>query len=374
MKLAYVGLPCQIEGLRKAEVLSGTLKQEWPRRTWLYVGLFCRENWSYTCFKALIEDDYGVRLEGVTKFDIKKKNIIAFMGEDGRLEFPLVEARPYVRIGCQVCLDFSCELADIAVGAVGSPMKWSTLIVRTKKGMELLKGAEAEGYLVVKPLEEVKPGAGLIKKLSREKREEALEEIGRREKEGIRVPHASPGKTLEELKAEAEGKAFEELDYEVIDPGLCSACGACEAVCPEGCVKIVEERPVLTGECRAEECNACYLVCPRIALPPRELGEALFKDGQKRIEGVGEYLGVYAARARSEKILEKGQDGGAVTALMSYALDRKLVDGVVSVKSGGEPWKPVPAVSRSSAELLETSGTHYSYATTIPAVKKGDGD
>jgi coenzyme F420 hydrogenase subunit beta len=371
MKLAYVGLPCQIEGLRKAEMLSDALKQEWPRRAELYVGLFCRENWSYTCFKALIEDDYGVKLEEVTKFDIKKKNIVAFKGSDDKLEFPLAESRPYVRIGCQVCIDFSCELADIAIGAVGSPLKWSTVIVRTEKGMELLKGAEAGGYVLVKPLEEVKPGAKLVKRLSREKREEALKEVEKREGEGIRVPHVSSfDKTLEELKAEAKGKAFEELDYEVIDTGLCSACGACEAACPEDCIKVVEERPVLLEECKAEECNACYVVCPRVALPLKELRKALFKNGQGYEEGLGEFLGVYAVRAKSEKVLEKGQDGGAVTALMSYALDNKLVDGVVSVKSGEEPWKPVPAVSRSSAALLETSGTHYSYATTIPAVKK----
>ncbi len=374
MSLAYVGLPCQLEGLRKTEVLSETLKQDWPGKVSLYVGLLCRENWAYTCFRALIEDDYSLKLDEVSKFDIKKRNIVAFKRDGGKLEFPLEESRPYVRAGCQVCLDFTGELSDISVGAVGSPMKWSTVIVRTEKGMELLKGAEKEGYVEVKPIEEVKPGTWLVKKLSKEKKEEALKEAEIRGDEGIKVSHISSlDKSVKELIKEAEGKGYDELEYEVIDGGLCSACGACVAVCPSGCLRIVDERPTLLEGCKPEECNACYLACPRVSLPLAELKSLIFNDGQSYEDGLGEFLGVYAARASDPKVLERGQDGGAVTALLSYALDKNIVSGVVSVREGEKPWMPVPAVSKNSEELLETSGTFYSYATTIPAVK-GDKD
>lgn len=374
MSLAYVGLPCQLEGLRKTEVLSETLEQDWPGKVSLYVGLLCRENWAYTCFRALIEDDYSLKLEEVSKFDIKKRNIVALKRDGGKLEFPLGESRPYVRAGCQVCLDFTGELSDISVGAVGSPMRWSTVIVRTQKGMDLLKGAEKKGYVEVKPIEEVKPGPWLVKKLSKEKKEEALREAELRGAEGIRVSHISSlDKPVRELIKEAEGKGYDELEYEVIDTGLCSACGACVAVCPSGGLRMVDERPTLLEGCKPEECNACYLACPRVSLPVKELKKLIFKDSQNYEEGLGEFLGVYAARASNPEVLEKGQDGGVVTALMSYALDSNIVSGVVSVKAGEKPWMPVPAVSRSSRELLETSGTYYSYATTIPAVK-GDKD
>ena len=374
MKLAYVGLPCQIEGLRKVDALSEDIKQTWSRRVSLYIGLFCRENWAYTCFKALIEDDYDVKLGDVTKFDIKKGSIVVFQRNDEKLEFPLKESKPYVRAGCQVCMDFSCELADLAVGAVGSPPKWSTVIVRTKLGGELLRMAEEGGYLEVKPIEKVKPGTGLIKRLSREKHEEALGEAKARAGAGMAAPHVrSTDKTIEEVRVGAESKAFEELEFEIIDRGLCSACGACEAACPDGYINMVEERPTLAEECE-EECNACYLVCPRVALPVKVLKKEIFKDGQRLEDGLGEFLGVYAVRAKDEETLEKGQDGGAVTALMRCALDKELVDGIVSVKAGEDPWKPVPALSRNKDELMRTSGTYYSYATTIQMVRKGDAD
>lgn len=373
MKLAYIGLPCQVEGLRKIDALSETLGQSWSETVSHHIGLFCRENWAYTCFRALIEDDYGLKLGDVAKFDIKKGNIVAFKRNGEKLEFPLKESKPYVRAGCQVCLDFSCELADLSVGAVGSPPKWSTIIVRTKKGEELLRKAEEEGYLEVKPIEEVKPGTGLIKRLSTEKREEALKEAKAREGAGITVPHVySASKTVAEGQDEAKGKGFDELEFEIIDTGLCSSCGACEAACPEY-IRLTDERPELLKECE-EDCNFCYLVCPRVALPSDEFEKRFLGGGQAVEGGLGKFLGIYAARARDEETHELGQDGGAVTALMRCALDKRLVDGVVSVKAGAEPWKPVPALSRNKEDLMRTIGTYYSYATTIPAVRKGDAD
>jgi hypothetical protein len=46
-------------------------------------------------------------LGDVRKFDIKRKNFIAYTKDGNSVEFPLEESRPFVRAGCQVCLDFS---------------------------------------------------------------------------------------------------------------------------------------------------------------------------------------------------------------------------------------------------------------------------
>ena len=43
-------------------------------------------------------------------------------------------------------MDFTSELSDISVGSVGSEEGWSTIIVRTDKGLELLKNAEKDEY------------------------------------------------------------------------------------------------------------------------------------------------------------------------------------------------------------------------------------
>ncbi|MCD6203958.1 MAG: Coenzyme F420 hydrogenase/dehydrogenase, beta subunit C-terminal domain, partial [Methanophagales archaeon] len=43
------------------------------------------------------------------------------------------------REGCAFCTDFVSRLADISIGSVGSPDGYSTVIVRSKKGRELLE-------------------------------------------------------------------------------------------------------------------------------------------------------------------------------------------------------------------------------------------
>lgn len=366
-RYAFVGVPCDIEALRKIEAFSKKRNQEWVHDVPLQVGLFCRENWAYTCFRAIIEDDYGVKLEDVEKFDIKKGNIIAYKKDGSKLEFPLKESRPYVRIGCHVCLDFAAELADVSVGAVGTPPKWSTVICRTKKGKEIFEGAVNEGYIEAKPIDEVKPGTKLVKKLTEEKRTENLEEAKKRGEKGIEVLHI---KTLgqAELKTDDEGKNFDDLNRDVIDAGLCISCGTCEAVCPEGCLKVIDQRPELTGKCK-DDCTDCYFLCPRTSLPQVALENLFFDEDAVRETGVGRQLSIYAARAKDKNTHEKGQDGGAVVAMLSYALDKGLINGVISPKSGDEPWNPKPVLSKNKGDLKKTSGTIYSHSVSIPFLK-----
>ncbi len=271
-----------------------------------------------------------------------------------------------------MCLDFAADLADIAVGAVGAPDKWSAVIVRTKKGMELLKGAESAGYVEVKPIAEVKPGVELIKKIAKRKIERNSKEIAQREGNGMRVLHANYLKdtSLDAMRSAAKGKAFEELNYEVIDNGLCTSCGNCIVTCPDNVLEMRDERPTKVRECK-KGCEVCYLACPRTALPMAAFEEMALREAQSSGEGIGKFIEIFAVKAKDAKVHEAGQDGGAVTALLSYALDKKLVDAVLSVKgSEKEPWRPLAAISKNKDELLKTSKTYYSYATTIPAAKQ----
>ena len=366
-RIALVGVPCDIEAIRKAQALARDINQDWPNKVALTIGLFCRENWAYTCFRALVQDDYGVKLGEVEKFDIKKGKIIAYGREGVKAEIPLPDSKVYVRVGCQVCVDFSALSADISVGAVGTPADCSTIIVRTDKGLKLVEGAIKEGYIAAKPIEEVKPGTAIIKKIAKEKLDESLAEAREREASAIQVTHLKTADMdMDAVKAGAKGKGFKELSYDVIDPGLCSVCGNCATACPE--IRIENERPTLKEGSTGEGCEAAYLLCPRATLPLKALERSIFPNGTAHEEGIGRYIKIIAAKARPEKA-PKRQDGGAVTALLAYALDKGIIDGALTVKAGGEPWKPVPKVSRRSEELYETGGTIYSHVTIIPALR-----
>ena len=53
--------------------------------------------------------------------------------------------------------------------------------------------------------------------------------------------------------------SFGKLKREIIDPGICTLCGACAASCEV--LEVVAGKPTLKGPCTA--CGVCYNQCPR---------------------------------------------------------------------------------------------------------------
>jgi len=162
--IGFVGLPCQIQGLRKVQ----TAEQPYDvgiEKLKLLIGLFCMENFTEDLLNFIAKD--YVKLESVSKFDIKGKDFLVY--EKEKHSIPLDEIKNYIAEGCAVCVDYTAELADIAVGSVGSEEGWSTVFVRTERGEEVVKGAVEKGYVEVKEIE--KKGLGLIRRLAKSKKE-----------------------------------------------------------------------------------------------------------------------------------------------------------------------------------------------------------
>ncbi|NOZ82446.1 MAG: hypothetical protein GXN98_01305, partial [Euryarchaeota archaeon] len=271
-----------------------------------------------------------------------------------------------------VCLDFSAELADLSVGAVGTPPKYSTVIVRTKRGLELLREAESSGYVEVKHISEVKPGTKLVEKLTKEKRDENLEEAEHRAKEGYPARHIRTmgERNLSAIVAEAKGRRFADLERHVVDAGMCIACGTCAAVAEE-VLEMVEERPRLKQGADAEDAvlEKAYLACPRTSLPVMEMADRLFSGEEVRSDSLGKYIDVFAVRATEKAKLSRWQDGGAVTALLLHALASGAVDAAITAKRD-ESWQPLAVVASTEDELRETGGTLYCYVTNMPLLKE----
>ncbi|MCR4309614.1 MAG: 4Fe-4S binding protein, partial [Deltaproteobacteria bacterium] len=75
------------------------------------------------------------------------------------------------------------------------------------------------------------------------------------------------------------------LHREVISKGLCTACGACAGVCPEGVIRLSWVIPELVGECSA--CGSCYSSCPGKEINIADLEKGIFgrarEESEKRI-------------------------------------------------------------------------------------------
>ena len=169
-RIAVVGTPCQITGLTRT--LYG--KRRMPKianSVDLRIGLFCMETFNHESFMNYL-DEKEIDPEIVTKFEIKNGRFYANKNDEVLHRTRLKNVKKLVRPCCHKCGDFTSELADISVGNVGSPNGWSTVLVRSQRGLEALKSAEKGGLIEVQPLSEVEPGISLVLQLAEMKRKQ----------------------------------------------------------------------------------------------------------------------------------------------------------------------------------------------------------
>ena len=87
-------------------------------------------------------------------------------GSDEPQGIPIKATHGYEQAGCNICNDYVCEFADISTGSVGAPDGWSTVLTRTDAGVDIFSAAVDAGLIETKPMDDVKPGLGLLEKIS----------------------------------------------------------------------------------------------------------------------------------------------------------------------------------------------------------------
>jgi coenzyme F420 hydrogenase subunit beta len=166
-RLAFVGVPCQITALRNMQQTKD--KRYDALRVKILIGLFCAESFTYGVtnshgIAAFVEKELGLPLTAVTRFDIKKNNLLVY-GPDRVESRPLAEVKDYAWPLCYSCRDLTAELADISVGAVGSKADENALLARSKLGLEIVEQAREAGILQLADLR----NPGLIERIAKNK-------------------------------------------------------------------------------------------------------------------------------------------------------------------------------------------------------------
>jgi coenzyme F420 hydrogenase subunit beta len=85
---------------------------------------------------------------------------------------------------------------------------------------------------------------------------------------------------------------------------------------------------------------------------------------------LGPHQEIITARATDKKILSKAQDGGIVTALLIYALEKNIIDGTIVAGEGDEPWKPEPTIATTKKDILKGAGTKYTMCPNLALIKE----
>ncbi|MEI8000260.1 MAG: Coenzyme F420 hydrogenase/dehydrogenase, beta subunit C-terminal domain [Actinomycetes bacterium] len=173
---------------------------------------------------------------------------------------------------------------------------------------------------------------------------------------------------------------WKHLYDEVVTSGLCTGCAGCVIACPHdvlgyrddaGIYKPFQTEPGDPDECShgLKGCTSCTRACPRFRAWEPEIDEFLFGRVRAAEEPAGIYKDIVLARATDPVIHEIGQDGGLVSAILLYCLDRDIIDAaLVSYLEGdGSTWKAVPGVARTRDDIIASAGSRYTYSANTLA-------
>ncbi|MBI4832803.1 MAG: hypothetical protein HY801_14880, partial [Candidatus Lindowbacteria bacterium] len=116
-------------------------------------------------------------------------------------------------------------------------------------------------------------------------------------------------------------KGPDDLQSEVQQTNLCTACGMCVGLCPY--IKEMDEKVAIVERCGRSD-GRCYRFCPRTSTDISALDEMAF--GARREDAVlGCYRTLTAAKAASSAVHSAGQYGGTASALIIHALKKGIV-------------------------------------------------
>ncbi len=176
---------------------------------------------------------------------------------------------------------------------------------------------------------------------------------------------------------------WRELFSEVVTSGLCTGCAACIIACPHPVLDYETDNGVykpfhldLDGgpeDCTHGQrgCTMCTRACPRFRNWESEIDHQRFarERTDDEVFGVGDVL---LARATDESLVELGQDGGFVSALLIYALENDVVDAalVSGLEGDGSTWRATPMVARTREDVIATAQSRYTYSANLLAYEE----
>ncbi|WP_405266175.1 Coenzyme F420 hydrogenase/dehydrogenase, beta subunit C-terminal domain [Methanobrevibacter sp.] len=346
-RIAMVGTPCEIMAASKLQHYTDSPID-------VKLGLFCMENFSYKYFENLLEE-YDLKMDDIEKFQIDKGFVFLSLKTKETVKIPLSVAKRIIRKNCNICVELTSETSDISVGSIGSDDGWSTVIIRTEKGEEIVNGAIEQKFIEAKDLTEFQ--FNLLNKLAGNKISKNLEHIENKEFLARPVLYQRQ-KSDDSINKEISESNFLDLKSNIIDIGACVLCGACEYVCPDNLITIDDTKPIMRGEC-PQDCHACFAVCPRTFTP-----QDLRNDNTKAI---GDFIKVLTVRSLKHS---QGQDGSIITTLLDYLLTNEIVtEALIIDKKDDLAWKPYAKITKDIDEVVKSGGTKYSVCPVFKPLK-----
>jgi len=149
--IAVVGTPCVMQALDRIRKSEEKALRYIADRIKLTVGVFCSSVYKQAALEE-ISDALKIPLSSLRSLSISQKDdllrAVTYAGE--KREMKLAETSKLIRSGCGRCYDLLSETSDISIGPIGAKRGYSTAIVRTSAGENVLSNAVGYGLIETK--------------------------------------------------------------------------------------------------------------------------------------------------------------------------------------------------------------------------------
>ncbi|MCP4982716.1 MAG: 4Fe-4S dicluster domain-containing protein [Gammaproteobacteria bacterium] len=175
-------------------------------------------------------------------------------------------------------------------------------------------------------------------------------------------------------RTEINRGGFRTVDFlmqTIVDAGKCIGCSSCVTICPVDVFDYEDEQPIDTRSGACVQCVLCADVCPVLRPADNDLPDQLGFRLPKTDEGYGPYSYGQYVRATEPGILNRGQDGGMVSALLIHGMETGTLGGAVLgdvVPDNRQIGRPRLATDRDS--VLACAGSRYTYSPNLIALQQ----
>jgi len=150
----------------------------------------------------------------------------------------------------------------------------------------------------------------------------------------------------------------------------CCYCGVCLGVCPGGSNRnlVIEDFKShgwtlrINDETKCETCTLCINACPMHEVDYQEVDNQVFpeKAALQYDQLLGYFLETVVAYSTNEEMRMRGASGGLIGETVSYLFDSKKIDGVLTLKPGGNgPLDYKAFIAKDFDEYQGAQGSHY---------------
>ncbi len=167
---------------------------------------------------------------------------------------------------------------------------------------------------------------------------------------------------------------FRDLFEQVLNPSLCTTCGACELACPERVIEfdgIVPRLRTGASDAVCGTCTDCLTVCPgRDPATPALENELFGRTRTVEERWLGIVRQMYGACSTEPEVFERSASGGSVTTLLVTSMECLELDHVLVMgRQAAQPWRSAPVLRPRGTNLADYAQSTYQLAPYLGALR-----